>query len=449
MPDSAFNLPTNERIHDLIVAGKYRLLEQVLDTYHPADIADLLDELPNEESLIIFELLPDHIASEVLDETHSLIRQELVEKVDDERLADLLDELPMDDAAEFVAGLPEPVGERLLDLMEPEEAQEVRQLLNYPDQTAGRLMTTDVARLQRDWTVDQSLDYLRNLQEVESLHYLYVVDVNNTLLGIAPLRQLLLAQPHQTIANIKVTDVARVLDTADQEELALFISKYDYFSIPVVNEKDELLGVVTVDDALDVLAEEATEDIQRLGGSEPLAKPYFSASIRQMVGKRLIWLLPLFVASVITDSVINAFGGLLITAAALNTFIPVVSGTGGNAGSQTVATIIRAMAVGEVKLVDLRKAWLREVSVALILGAILGTAGFIRATLFNAGYEIALVLALTLPLVVIVANTLATLIPLIAQRANIDPTVVSAPMITTFVDASGLLIYFTLATIIL
>lgn len=449
MPDSAFNLPTTAQIHTLIVAGNHTQLQTLLNQYHPADIADLLDELPNEESLIIFELLPNHIASEVLDETHSLIRQELVQKVDDERLADLLDELPMDDAAEFVAGLPDPIGQRLLGLMEPQEAQEVRQLLSYDDQTAGRLMTTNVARLNQNWTVDQALTYLRSLQEVESLHYLYVVDQDDTLIGITPLRQLMLSQPHHTIDTITLTDVARVLDTADQEDLAEFISKYDYFSIPIVNQQNQLLGVVTVDDALDVLAEEATEDIQRLGGSEPLAQPYFSASVWQVVGKRIIWLLPLFVASIITDSVINAFGGLILTAAALNTFIPVVSGTGGNAGSQTVATIIRAMAIGEVKLADLRRAWLREVGVALILGAILGIAGYIRATVFNSGSEIALVLALTLPLVVIVANTLATLIPLIAQRLNIDPTVVSAPMITTFVDASGLLIYFSLATLIL
>jgi magnesium transporter len=227
------------------------------------------------------------------------------------------------------------------------------------------------------------------------------------------------------------------------------MSKYDFVAMPVLDEEKHLLGVVTVDDVLDILEEEATEDIQRLGGSEPLAQPYFSASVLQVVGKRLVWLLPLFVASLATDLILNNYEALLAAFISLTIFIPVVSGTAGNAGSQTVATIIRAFAVGEVRLADVGRALSRELSVGLILGIVLAAAGFVRAFILKSDPGVPLVLALTLLLVVIWANTVATLVPLITERLRIDPAVVSAPMITTIVDASGIFIYLGLASLIL
>lgn len=439
-------------IHTYIEERRIEELRSLINEYHPADIADVLDDLSPEEAVIIFDLLSNEVASEVLDETGSLVRQEIIEKVDDERLADLLDELPMDDAAEFLDELPEDTASRLIDLMEPDEAEEVLELLRYEDETAGRLMTRDVAALRRQWTAAEALQYLRSLvlkDEAETVHYLYVVDRDNKLIGVVPIRALLMAHPDATIDSIMVPEVFTVQVTADQEELAEVVSKYDFVAIPVVDTANQFLGVVTVDDVLDVVEEEATEDIQRLGGSEPLAQPYFSASVIQVVGKRLIWLLPLFAASLVTDVIVENYEWLTAVFISLTFFVPVVIGTGGNAGSQTVATIIRAIAVGEVRLVDIGRAWTREASVGLILGLVLGVAGFIRAQLFDAELGVALVLALTLPLVVLWANTVATLVPLIAQRVKIDPAVVSAPMITTIVDATGLFIYFSLAAIIL
>jgi len=449
MPEQYPEFPTEEQIQALIEAGEITRLQSLLAEYHPADIADLLDELPPEYALVLFDLLDLETASEVLDETGSLVRQELVEKVDDERLADLLDELPMDDAAEFLEDLPDLTADRLLGLMEPEEASEVRTLLRYEEETAGRLMSTDIVALRRQWTAAEAVDYLRSLEEAETLHYLYVVDRYNHLIGVVPIRNLILARPEATVGSIMIPDVVAVQVTADQEEMAEFISRYDFVAIPVVDAENRLLGVITVDDALDVLADEATEDIQRLGGSEPLANPYFAVSIWQVVAKRVVWLLPLFAASVLTDTVVSVYGHLLQTFVVLTLFIPVVSATGGNAGSQTVATIIRAIAVGDVRLADLGRAWLRELSIGIILGVILGTAGLVRALLFGANMRVALVLGLTLPLVIVVANSLATLFPIVAERLRLDPTVVSAPLITTLVDATGLFIYFTLASLLL
>ncbi|MCB8924955.1 MAG: magnesium transporter [Ardenticatenaceae bacterium] len=447
--DEALNFPPIEDIEKMAAEGKLDELQGELERVHPADIAVLLDELETETAVALFEMLPIEIASEVLDETGGQVRQELVEKVDDERLADLLDELPMDDAAEFLEDLPDEISDRLIGLMEPEEAAEVQELLAYEEETAGRLMTRDVVALRRQWTVNETFEYLRSLEDAETLHYLYVVDRDNKLIGVVPLRTLILSQPNATIESLMSRDVASIPVTADQEELAEFVTRYDYFVVPVVSEENELLGVVTVDDVLDIFEEEVTEDIQRLGGSEPLDQPYFAVSVFQIVRKRIGWLLLLFVASTLSGEVIRLFQNELDLVVALGFFITLITGTGGNAGSQTVATIIRAITLDEVRLSNLTSAWRREVTVGLILGLVMGAVGILRALLWHTGFEVAMVVALTLPIIVIWSTTVATVIPILADRFHIDPTVISGPMIATIVDATGLLIYFSLAKWIL
>jgi magnesium transporter len=450
--DDKVALTLRERIEELIDQGRLDQIRAFITDYHPADIADLLDELSQEEAVAVFSLLPVEFASEVLDETGSDVRRKIVEHIDDEQLADLLDELPMDDAAEFLEDLPEPVADRLLELMEPTEAGEVRELLAYQDQTAGRQMTRDVVKLRRQWTAAEAISYLRSIEdaeEPETLHYLYVVDRDNRLIGVVPVKALLLAKPSATIEALMNPAVVSVRVTADQEELAEVVSKYDFVAIPVVDAEGKLLGVVTVDDVLDIVEEEATEDIQRLGGSEPLDQPYLASSVLLMVRKRMVWLLLLFVAATLTGTVLRFFEEELETVIALSIFIPLITGTGGNTGSQTVTTVIRALALGEVRMADLFRVWRREVSVGLLLGLLLGVVGFIRAITWQTGLNVAFVVALTLPLVVVWSNSVATLVPIIADRLRIDPTVISAPMITTIVDATGLAIYFMLAKWIL
>jgi magnesium transporter len=449
MEETTLNLPSAGEIEVLIKQGQFDLLRDLLVDVHPADIADIMDELSAEDALTIFGLLPDETASEVLDETGSLVRQELVEQVDDERLADLLDELPMDDAAEFLEDLPEPVAGRLLALMEKDEAEDVRELLSYEEETAGRLMTRDVAAIRRHWTVTETQDFLRSLEEPETLSYLYVVDRNDKLIGVLPLRDFVLAKPKSLIESIMRTEVVSVPVTIDQEELAEMVSRYDYVAIPVTDESGRLLGVVTVDDVLDVLQEEVTEDIQRLGGSEPLDQPYFSASILRVFTKRVGWLLLLFLGGTLTGTVMKLYQEELQTAIVLTLFVPLIIGTGGNAGSQTVATIIRAITLDEVRIGNLWQALRREISVGLLLGVVMGAIGFVVAILWNQDYQVATVVALTLPMVVLWAVTVATVVPTVAEHYHIDPTVISGPMITTIVDATGLFIYFQLATILL
>ena len=449
MDENYVDLPAIEEIEALVERGRWDALKTLLAGVHPADIADLMDQLPGETAVAIFHLLEIETASEVLDETGSLVRQELVEQVDDEHLADLLDELPMDDAAEFLEDLPETVSDRLLDLMEPEEAEDVRELLAHKEETAGRLMTTDVIVLRRQWTVSETLDFLRSLEEPETLQYLYVVDRRNQLIGVVPIRALILAQAEQVIEEIMRTDVVSVPVTTDQEELAEMVARYDFFAMPVVDKDGRLLGVVTGDDVLDIIEEEVTEDIQRLGGSEPLDQPYFAVSILQIIRKRVGWLLLLFVAAIMTAKVLQLFESSLAAVLTLSFFIPLVTGTGGNAGSQTVATIIRAITLDEVRLSNLWHAWRREVTAALSLGIVMGLCGFGVVALLTGDLRVAWVVAATLPLVVAWAVTIASIVPVVADHFHIDPTVISGPMISTIVDASALMIYFLLAKTIL
>ncbi|HSH05439.1 MAG TPA: magnesium transporter [Anaerolineae bacterium] len=449
MPTNMPIRPTPEEIDVLLNRNEDERLYNRLMLLHPADIAELLDDLLPEVAVAVFNLLPVAVASEVLDETRSRVRAELVDKIDDEVLADLLDDLPMDDAAEFLEDLPPEIAEKLLSLMEPGEAQEVQRLLSYDEDTAGRLMTQDVVVVRRHWTVNETLNHLRNLKDMETFYYLYVVDRHYHLVGVVPLRRLLMATPLQKLDKLVLSDVSTVLATADQEELAEMVSKYDYFAIPVVEPGGRFLGVVTVDDVLDIVAEETTEDIQKLGGSSPLDQPYFALTTMQLVRKRIVWLLFLFGTSILTDSVINAFDYVLVAVGSLKLFMPVITGTGGNAGSQTVTTIIRAMAVGEIRMSDLGRTLRREMAVGLMMGVILAMFGFVRAAIFNIQWEVALVLSLTLPVVVVWATTVATVVPIVVERYKIDPTVVSAPVITTLIDASGLFIYFSLAKWIL
>lgn len=447
MTEPTTPVPELETIERLIETNQLAALQEQLANIHPSDIAVLMDELDTADALMLFDLLSVEVASEVLDETGSPVRQELVEKVADERLADLLEEMPVDDAVEFLEDLPEDVSDRLIGLMEPEEAAEVQKLLGYEEETAGRLMARDVAALRRQWTVGETFDYLRSLEDAETLHYLYVVDRGNRLIGLVPLRKLIMAQPEATIESIMTTNVVSASVTADQEELAELVSRYDFFVIPVVDEEKRLLGVVTADDVLDVLEEEATEDIQRLGGSEPLEQPYFAVSIFQVFRKRVGWLLVLFLAATLTGIVTSLFQDLLDAAVILTVFIPLIIGTGGNAGSQTVATIIRAITLDEVRLGNVVTAWRREVSVGLLLGLVMSLVSIVYVLVFfsQVGYEIALVVGFTLPAVVVWSTSVATLVPTLADRFHIDPAVISGPMIATIVDATGLLIYFSLA----
>lgn len=452
MPNTIPTPTLVERIENLTTingTGQTALVD-LLNDVHPADIADVMDELSDEATLAVFNLLAIGIASEVLDETESDTTQFLIEEVPDQQLARILDEMPMDDAAELLGDLEDEQAETLIELMSPDDAAEVRTLLAYPEESAGRLMNEYFVRLHEQWTVAETLDYLRHIDpETETVAYLYVVDQEERLTGVVPLRSLVTSLPQKTIGEIAEARVISVYATDDQEEVAELVAKYDFAAVPVVEEDNRLVGVITVDDVVDVLEEEATEDIQRLGGSEPLDQPYFAASLMTVARKRIVWLFLLFFGGTLTGSVMRLFEDELSQMVALSFFIPLLTGTGGNAGSQTVSTVIRAMAVGEVAWRDGLRVVRRELATGLLVGSILGIIGFIYAMLWNVEPGLPLVVALTIPIICTWSNTVASVVPMLAEKVGIDPTVVSAPLITTVVDASGLMIYFWIAKTLL
>jgi magnesium transporter len=291
---------------------------------------------------------------------------------------------------------------------------------------------------------------LRSHRELEQLYYLYAVTGDRKLVGVVPLRYLILSDPELTVEEIMISEVVSVDDTADQEEIAEVLAKYDYAALPIVDKDDRLVGVVTVDDVIDIFQEEATEDIQRLGGSLPLERPYFSTPVTSVFSKRIGWLLLLFAAGTLTGLVTQFYDDVWAQFLVLASFVPLVIGTGGNSGSQTIATIIRAITTGEVRFRDLGSAWMREVTVGLLLGLVMGAiAVVVTIFVWQEDWRVAMVLALTLPVVVMWSTTVGTIVPLAADRFNIDPAVISGPLITTVVDVTGLIIYYTLAGIIL
>jgi magnesium transporter len=447
-------LTLQNRVERLIAEDAITELQTLLTRLHPADIADLLDSLDEPERVVVFDLLDAATAAEVLDETLDDTTLDLIEAVPDEQVADLLEILPMDDAAELLSELPPERSEELIALMEPDEAIEVRTLLAYEDETAGRLMTEKVVRVRRRWTVEETIEHLRNLDpETETFAYLYAVDDDDLLTGVVPLRRLLTAPPEAILGDLADPHVTAVSVDTDQEEVARIVAQYDFVAIPVVDRERRLAGVITHDDVVDILAEEATEDIQRFGGSQPLERPYLSVGVVTMARKRIGWLLMLLLTATLTSTVMKLFEADLAQVAALALFIPMLIGTGGNAGSQTTATVIRALGVGEVSPRDALRVFWQEVRTGLLMGIVMSLAAFGYALMWNggkaSGQELAMAVSLSISAILLWAVGAGSLLPLAAARVGVDPTVVSGPMMSTLVDATGLFIYFSIARLVL
>jgi magnesium transporter len=440
---------------------------------HPADIAEAMMHLKNPEALAVFNWLDNARAAEVLEEIDSDTRGYVIENAPPGRIADLLDRLPMDDAADVVSEISDESPERAEELLEalarraPEDAEEIRDLLSYAENTAGRLMTDNFVRLAADMTVEEAFDAVRHADpEVETLTELYVVEPfdeaanlravatrpepegDERLAGVIPLRLLVRARPHQRIRDIMISEPLTVSVNADQEEVARIFSKYSFLAVPVLDQRGAFAGIITMDDILHVLVEEQTEDVLALGAvsATDAERPYLAQNVWTTVRQRFGWLMLLFVASMFSGGVSRRFEGLVDAVPALATFIPLLIGTGGNAGAQAVMTVTRAIALNEVSYSDwLRVVW-REMRAGLALGVMLALAGYFFVRLgWHEGARLSLVIACSLTLIVIWANIVGSLMPLAAKRLGFDPAVMSAPFITTLVDASGLFFYFSIA----
>ncbi len=426
------------------VAGAVAALEAL----RAPDQADLFSELEDEQQTALLPRLDPEDAANILEELDDEDAADLVATLPRETIARIIDEMEPDEAADLIGEL-EPADQAFV-LDRLEDQAEVRPLLLHAEDSAGGLMTSDFLALGRRMTVAEALTALRDWKpDAEEIYDAYVVDRHGRLAGTISMRQLLIEEPTVVLADVVDTDLVSVLVGTDQEEVARLMSRYDLATLPVVDTQAMLVGVITIDDVVDVLEEETTEDFQRFGGTEPLDRPYLDSSVLTVVRKRVGWLLLLFLTETLTGSVLRHFEETMAAVVSLAFFIPLLIGTGGNAGSQTTSTIIRALAVEDLDKRGLLKPLFHELSVGIVLGLVMGVVAYGRAMLWGTGQAVALTVSVSIATIVIWANALGSLLPIFAHRLKIDPTVVSGPAMSTLVDATGLFIYFTVAGIIL
>jgi len=431
-----------EQARILLNAHYIHSLRELLSRQHPADMADILEILDVEERVQIFGLLDDALAAEVLDKTNTDVTRDLVEAIPDEKIADLLEAMPMDEAAEVLSELEDERAEDILALMQPDEAADVEKLLSYEEGTAGRLMSTEVVGLKASWTVDQTLEHLRTVDpDAETLAYLYVINAKSKLVGVVPLRKLITAAPSKRLSELLEVSVTSVRVDTDQEEVARIVSEYDYFAVPVVDLDGKLVGIITHDDVVDILQDEFTEDVQRLGGSEPLEDEYLSAPVMTIVAKRIRWLLAIFALEILTAIVLRAFEVDLRNALALVIFMPMLLGMGGHSASQATSTIVRAIAVGEIHASDLGRVLWHELRVGLVLALVTGALAFGWAYVWGGGLLMGVTIAVSLLAIILWSNIIGALLPPLFVRLKLDPSIISGPIIAAVIDVSGLAIY--------
>ena len=439
-----------DEVQALIREREQQGIRGLADKLGPADWAQIVPRLDAEEVRILLTDLPDEELPELLEELSPEEAAALLRTLTPPQAAVLLERMDPDDAADVVEELPPAEVEELLVRMRPEEAQELRALAAYPPDSAGGTMTPAFVAVPATATAREAIAAIQRLVDTaETVNYLYVVDADRHLLGVLSLYRLLLSAPTTLVDALMAPTTIRVHATADREDAARLLTDHNLLAVPVVDDAERLIGIITEDDIADVLEEEVTEDIERLGGSQPLERPYRLSSVPLLVRKRIGWLLLLFVAEAYTGTVLRTFQDELEAAVALSFFIPLLIGTGGNIGSQTVTLIVRAMAIGEVALRDVLWVIWKELRVGLILGAVMAVVAYGRALLLGVDTRVGVTVSLTILAICLWSATVAAGLPLILRRLHIDPAVVSAPLITTLVDGTGLIIYFEIAKLVL
>ncbi len=436
------------RLRDALEHDDLNQAREIITTLRPPDQADLFSELEDEQQIALLPQLEPTSSADILEQMDDAEAAELVAELPTASVVAIVDEMEPDEAADLLGDLEPAQAQAVLDVLE--DRDEIRPLLLHADDSAGGLMTSEFLALRCRMTARESIQAIRDWQpEIETIYYLFVVDDDDHLRGVVNLRQIIVADPQVGIETLMDPDVIAVVVGADQEECARLMQRYDLLALPVTAPDKKLLGVVTIDDVVDVLVEEATEDIQKMGGAQPLERPYLESPIRLVTQKRISWLLLLFLTESLTGTVLRHFEGELQEAVALAFFVPLLIGTGGNAGSQTTSTIIRALAVGELDLGDALHALWHEFRVGLLLGVGMAVFAYGRALTWGSSGQLALTVSTAILTIVIWANTLGSLLPLLATRLKIDPTVVSGPVMSTLVDATGLFIYFTIARLLM
>ncbi len=456
MTESNFSIASTFR--DLLSAKKYTTIRDVLVTMNPADIALVLEEMEEKNLPLLFRLIPKEQAAETFVEMDPELQELLIKGFSDLELKEVLDELYVDDAVDIVEEMPANVVRRILDAADPQMRREINELLRYPENSAGSLMTTEYVSLRPEMTVADAITRIRRTGVDKETIYTCYVTKDRKLLGLVTVKDLLLAQDDETlIKDIMETNVISVGTMADQEEVAQMLSKYNFLALPVVDNEGRLVGIITFDDAMDVMEDEATEDIEIMGGMTPSDKTYLRSTPWDLFKHRIPWLLLLMVSATFTGMIISSFEDALAVQVVLTAFIPMLMDTGGNSGSQSSVTIIRALSLGELEFKDLASVIWKEIRTAVMCGAVLSVACFGKIMLVdhlllgnvNVTPLVALVVCLALGVTVLVAKVIGCTLPMIAKKLGFDPAVMASPFITTAVDAVSLLVYFFIATTLL
>ncbi len=445
-------------IRALIDTRDFATLKELFADWDPADLADLIADLPDEDEAIIFRLLPRTIAARTYEYLDLDKQKALLKAMGQEQVASILNDMSPDDRTALFEELPSIAVQRLIGLLTPEERATAQALLDYPEDSIGRLMTPDFIAIRRNWTVKQVLDYVReNGFDKETLNVVYVVDENGKLIDDIRTRELLVAPLDLLVHDLMDENFVSLPVRADKETAIEVFRKYDRTALPVVDLEEHLVGIVTVDDVLQVQEEETTEDIHKIGGLEALDEPYLQIRLLDMVKKRAGWLIILFLSEMLTATAMGYFEEEIARAVVLALFVPLIISSGGNSGSQASTLIIRAMALGEVTLSMWWKVMRREIIAGVLLGCILGSIGFVRIagwSLFSDIYGahwflVALAVSLSLIGVVLWGSLAGSMMPFILKKFGADPATSSAPFVATLVDVTGLLIYFSVALLIL
>ncbi|MBR6527623.1 MAG: magnesium transporter [Lachnospiraceae bacterium] len=440
-----------EEVQEMLNEKRYRELKAIFAAMEPADIAIIFEDIPDKLIPLVYRILPKDMAAEVFVEMDNDQQEMLIAGFSDQELKEVLDELYVDDAVDIIEEMPASVVKRMLKQTDPETRRQINEILKYPDDSAGSLMTIEYLSLKADMTVSEAFVRIRRIgEDKETINVLYVTDKDRHLIGVLSIRNLLLADPDDVIRDIMETNITAVTTLTDKEEVAQQLSRYDYLAMPVVDQEHRLVGIVTVDDAMDVLQEENTEDIEMLAGITPTDKPYIKTGILETYKKRIPWLLILMISATFTGAIITRYETALGAYVILTAFMPMLMSAGGNAGSQSSVSIIRGLALDEIDYSDTFRILLKEFTVGAICGITLAVANFAKLMLFDRlPVDVAIVICAALMLTIIAAKLIGCSLPILAKRLGFDPAVMANPFITTLVDAISLIVYFKIATIIL
>ena len=439
-----------EQLEELLEQKNYRAMKPLLDELPAADIAEFLEELTIDRAMPVFRSLPKETAVEVFSYFEPETQEKFITSITDEEIGRIVEELAVDDAVDMLEELPATIVKKVLKNASAATRKTINQFLNYPENSVGSIMTAEFTDIKGDMTVGEAIRYLRSVSDnKETIYTCYIISPSRELEGVVELCDILACKDDNTlISDIMETGVVKACTTEDREAAAGLFSKYDLTTLPVVDNENRLVGIVTVDDAVDVIEEEATKDIEQMAAMQPLETPYLKTGVFTIVKKRILWLLILMVAGTITGSILGKFEEAISAIPLLVTFMPMIFDTGGNSGSQASTTVIRGLTTGELECSDAPKILWKELRVSILVGVLFAAINFIRVVLLTRDPDrvlIALVVSLAMLFTIVIAKSIGSVLPILAKKLHFDPAVMAAPMITTLVDVCAMLVYFGLA----